>query len=83
MTYTTDSTLFQQLVEAHARPLRPGKALYLEGVGRKSSAGEITPDQMIEQLEIARQQGAVGAFIFHLGALTPEDFEKLHQFTAR
>jgi uncharacterized lipoprotein YddW (UPF0748 family) len=77
MSYTTDFNHFEDFVSEHSRLLKNGKATYFAGVGRKSSKGELTPDEMIRQIQYAFAKDVQGCTIFHFGALTDEDFEKI------
>lgn len=60
--------------------LKNSNASYFVGIGRKSDNGEMTPDEMISQMKYAYDKGLDGCTIFHFGALTDEDFEKMADF---
>jgi len=50
------------------------------GIGRKSSAGEMTAADMVQQAGDALELGASGLAIFHLAAMGDEDFRELGAF---
>lgn len=77
MSYSTDFKVFKAFFDEHLRLLKDGKALYYAGIGRKSDNGETKPADMIRQIEYAADNGAAGCTIFHFGAFTEEDFERL------
>lgn len=76
MSYTTKFENFKMLVEEHVKLLR-GRIPLFEGIGRKSSAGILTPDAMMKQIDLVKEKGLPGVTIFHLNALTEEDFSLL------
>lgn len=51
-----------------------------DGIGRLSSAGELTTAQMTQQAEDALELGAKGLAIFHLNGMNEKDFTELAAF---
>lgn len=79
MNYSTDREVHRKLLSEQMSLLGKTVPIY-DGIGRKSSAGEITPAEMIQQAEDALQLGVSGLAIFHLAALGDEDFRELGAF---
>jgi uncharacterized lipoprotein YddW (UPF0748 family) len=68
MTYTNSNESLATLTDQHVA-LNRGQALIAEGIGAFSSHSQFTgPDQLIQQIETARQHGADGFCIFVYGA---------------
>jgi len=82
MNYTTNSQHHKERVKEHIE-LIENKNVYYDGIGRKSSAGEITPREMIRQIEDSMELGVKGICIFHLNALGDEDFKELSSLKSR
>jgi len=78
MSYTTDFETFKGLLEQHIQLLK-GRVPLFEGIGRSSSAGVQTPEEMFRQISLAKEKGLPGVTIFHLNALTKEDFDLLKE----
>ncbi len=79
MSYNPCFERFQRFVDDHQRLLAGCDVPLLVGIGRKSSLGENTPEQMERQIEFARERGAGGVCIFHVGAFGTEDYEVLRR----
>lgn len=79
MSYSPDFDQFKAFVDEHIRLLKNGKATYFAGIGRKSDNGEMSPHEMIRQLQYASENGVKGCTIFHFGALTDKDFGKMEE----
>lgn len=82
MNYSTDREVHRRRLQEQMKLIGESVPIY-DGIGRKSSAGEITPKQMIQQAEDALKIGAKGITIFHLNAMTDEDFAELRAFKKR
>lgn len=68
MTYTNSNESLAKLTDQHV-VLNKGHALIAEGIGAFSSHSQFSgPDQLIQQIETARQHGADGFCIFVYGA---------------
>lgn len=81
MSYNPCFERFTRFVEQHVRLLKGAdKTVLLPGIGRKSSLGTQTPQQMAAQLEYVRECALPGACIFHAKALGAEDLSLLRQF---
>jgi len=78
MNYSTDNEIHKTKIQGQMKLIGDSVPIY-DGIGRKSSAGEITPKQMIRQAEDALEAGAKGITIFHLNAMTDEDFDVLRE----
>ncbi len=79
MNYSTDREFHRgRLAEQMA--LVGNSATIYDGIGRKSSVGEITPAEMVRQAEDALELGAGGITIFHFNAMGEEDFRELSAF---
>ncbi|KYH42071.1 MAG: hypothetical protein AYL32_000680 [Candidatus Bathyarchaeota archaeon B26-2] len=76
MSYTTQFEVFRNLLEEHLMLLKGCVPLF-EGIGRRSSAGVLTPEGMMRQINLAKEKGLPGVTIFHFNALTDRDFELL------
>lgn len=84
MNYTTNSQKHKERVAEHLGLIEEKKrSLYYDGIGRKSSAGEITPREMIKQIEDSIELGVEGICIFHLNALGDKDFKELYSLNLR
>lgn len=79
MNYSTDREVHRKRLSGQMSLIGKSVPIY-DGIGRKSSAGEIAPAQMIQQAEDALQLGASGVAIFHLAAMGDEDFRELGAF---
>jgi len=76
MSYTTKFDNFRRLLEEHVRLVGDSTSLF-EGIGRSSSAGVLTPEEMMLQIGLAKERGLPGITIFHFNALTARDLELL------
>jgi hypothetical protein len=76
MSYTTKFDNFRRLLEEHVRLVGDSTSLF-EGIGRSSSAGVLTPEEMMLQIDLAKERGLPGITIFHFNALTARDLELL------
>ncbi len=79
MNYSTDREIHKARLSEQMSLIGKSVPIY-DGIGRKSSAGEITPAEMIQQAEDALLLGVSGIAIFHLAALGDEDFRELGAF---
>ena len=57
-----------------------GSAPVYDGIGRLSSAGELSPAEMRRQMEDGAEEGADGIALFQFRALGPEDFREIRAF---
>ncbi len=83
MSYNPCLDRFQRFVQQHARLLAGTDTPLYAGVGRQSSLGTLSPQDMMQQFEYLREQGVEAACIFHAGALEDEDLRLLQEFTSR
>ena len=79
MNYSTDRAVYRERLSGQMSLIGKSVPIY-DSIGRKSSAGEITPAQMIQQAEDALQLGASGVAIYDLAAMGEEDFRELGAF---
>jgi len=79
MNYSTDRETHRQRLSGQMALIGTSVPMY-DGIGRSSSAGDITSAQMIQQAEDALQLGASGMAIFRLDAMDEEDFRELGAF---
>jgi len=54
-----------------------GRCPVWEGLGKASSASQLTTEAMIQQVSAVKQEGADGAVLFHYPALSDEDLKAL------
>ena len=80
MSYNPCLDRFQRFVEQHTRILEGTDTPLYAGVGRKSSLGVLSPQDMIRQLEYLDEVGVEGACIFSSLALEDEDLHLLAEF---
>jgi len=83
MSYNPCFSRFARFIGQHRRLVAGTGAEWLAGIGRKSSLGELTADEMSRQIRFAEQAGADGVCIFHARALGEEDLSLLREMTAR
>lgn len=83
MSYNPCFERFQQFVQEHTHLLAGSNTPLYCGIGRKSSLGTITAQQMAEQIAYALDHGADGVCIFHLAAFEEEDYHALKEVVAR
>jgi len=79
MNYSTDRERHKELLSMQMSLIGESVPIY-SGIGRKSSAGEMGPADMIQQAGEALELGASGIAIFHLAAMGDEDFHELGAF---
>ena len=78
MNYSTDRDAHGRNVRQHAALMQTqDRALHYDGVGRGSSMGENTIDQVLQLARDSMDAGADGVSIFHYNAMTDEDFARL------
>jgi len=70
-------------IQMRAEFVRGTGVQWLAGVGRKSSLGELSPEEMARQICFAQAAGADGVCIFHAGVLGEEDLRLLPEVTAK
>ncbi len=83
MNYGTDIEVVRRRIEENKRRLGEAPVEVLEGLAKKSSAGENSPEQLAAQVEMVMEEGADGAAIFPFHALEDEDLKALAQVKAR
>jgi len=79
MNYSTDRE-FHRMRLAEQISLTAKSVPIYDGIGRKSSVGEISPEEMVRQAEDSISLGAAGITIFHFNALGEDDFRELARF---
>ena len=82
MNYRTDRNEHRKILALQLQAAGGAVPLY-SGIGRKSSAGEISAAEMVRQAEDAFELGAAGICIFHFNALKEDDFTALGTFSRR
>ena len=80
MSYNPCFDRFQRFVEQHTSILAGSDTPLYAGVGRQSSLGTLSPQDMIRQLEYLDDLGIPGACIFSAAALQDEDLYLLGEF---
>lgn len=75
MNYATDLSTVERRCNENQRLLRHTSTEVLEGIARRSSAGEISPEQLRTQAARVVELGAAGVSIFHLDTLEEEDYQ--------
>jgi len=81
MSYTNDVKSFAQWAKSHVALVR-GRVPVWEGIGKKSSASELSTEALAQQAQAAHQAGAQGVVIFHYSAITDGDFKALKEVRA-
>jgi uncharacterized lipoprotein YddW (UPF0748 family) len=76
MLYTNHASFFEKLVR-QAVGYGQGHCLVCPGIGIRTSHNQNTPDGMLEQARICREQGADGVIYFSGSSLTEPFLEKL------
>jgi hypothetical protein len=76
MNYSTSLETVERRFAETRRLLGDRQIEVLEGLARRSSAGENAPEQFAAQVGRMEELGADGVAIFHLGVLEEEDFER-------
>ncbi|MGV8093264.1 MAG: twin-arginine translocation signal domain-containing protein [Mangrovibacterium sp.] len=79
MNYSTNREIHRTKLSSQLALIGTTVPIY-DGIGRRSSAGELTTKEMIEQAEDALQLGASGISIFKFSAMGQEDFRELGAF---
>ncbi len=79
MNYSTDSDFHLMRLKEQLALVKSSAPIY-DGIGRKSSVGEISPSEMVKQAEDAMKAGAAGIAIFHFNILGNDDFRELAAF---
>jgi uncharacterized lipoprotein YddW (UPF0748 family) len=79
MNYSTDREYHRKRLSEQMDLLGNSAKIY-DGLGRKSSFGEITAKEMVQQAEDSLKLGAKGIAIFHFNILNEEDFRELAAF---
>jgi len=74
MNYATDLGTTERRFVENKRLLQHTQIEIIEGLARKSSAGETAPETLRAQINRVAELGAAGVAIFHLDTLTEEDF---------
>jgi len=80
MNYSPGPEVVRRRLEDNLRRVGHTAITILEGLGRRSSAGEATPEQFAEQVRVVREAGLPGVAIFTLEALTDRDYNLLAEF---
>jgi uncharacterized lipoprotein YddW (UPF0748 family) len=79
MSYSTDRAIHRDFIRTQV-DLVNGNTRVLDGIGRLSSAGELSPKQMREQMEDGAECGADGVALFQFSALNQADFTEIKGF---
>jgi uncharacterized lipoprotein YddW (UPF0748 family) len=79
MSYSTDREIHRNFIRTQV-DLVDGNTRVLDGIGRLSSAGELSPKQMREQMEDGAECGADGVALFQFSALNEADFTEIKGF---
>ena len=81
MNYSTSLEVVSRRFQENRRLLEHMPVEVLEGLGRRSSAGENRPEDLAEQVKTVVEMGADGVAIFHLDTLTARDYELLAELS--
>jgi hypothetical protein len=76
MLYTNDTDLFRRFVK-EAVKAADGKCLVYPGIACRSSHNKNTPEGVVQEVIIAREEGADGVTFFSGTSLTDEFIDKL------
>jgi uncharacterized lipoprotein YddW (UPF0748 family) len=79
MQYTNDLDVFRKSVNT-AVTIANGKCLVYSGIGIRSSHNNNTPEGVVQEVIIAREEGADGVVFFFGSTLTDEFMDKLKMF---
>jgi hypothetical protein len=77
MNYSVSADVVRQRLRQNLHLLGQTQVTVLEGLGRKSSAGEPTPEEFVRQVQVVQEAGLPGVAIFHLDHLTDDDCDRL------
>ncbi|NPV48760.1 MAG: hypothetical protein HPY69_17610 [Armatimonadetes bacterium] len=77
MNYSPWADVVRGRLQENQRLLGQAPVTVLEGLGRKSSAGEPTPEEFARQVEVVAEAGLAGVALFHLDHLTDWDCDML------
>jgi hypothetical protein len=80
MNYSTSAQVVKQRLETNQRLLGHTTAKVLEGLGRKSSAGEPTSEEFAAQVRVVLEAGLPGVAVYRLSDVTERDCELLREF---
>ena len=76
MQYTNDFDVFRKSVEKSVK-IANGKCMVYSGIGIRSSHNKNTPEGVVQEVKIAREEGADGVVFFFGSTLTNEFMDKL------
>lgn len=80
MNYSTDLEAHGRNVQQHAGLMQTqDKAAHYDGIGRSSSMGENSMDQVLQLARDALDAGVDGVSIFHYNAMDDQDFARLKE----
>ena len=79
MTYTNSTRDCRMRTRSHRALVGPDFPMW-EGLGKRSSASELTTPVLVDQIEAVLEEGAQGFVIFHYPALTDEDLAAIARF---
>jgi len=82
MSYNPCDDRFQAFLDQHKPLMADTGAIWLAGIGRRSSLGEISAQQMGKQIQMAVDAGAGGVCIFHAGVFEDEDYTVLRSLAS-
>jgi uncharacterized lipoprotein YddW (UPF0748 family) len=76
MTYTNSALMVRKRTRSHVVQVK-GSCQVWEGLGKRSSRSQLTPEELLEQARSCREEGAEGVVIFAYSSLADEDLEAL------
>jgi len=82
MSYNPCFGRFARFLDQHRALVADTATQWLAGIGRRSSLGELSPEEMARQIRYAETAGADGVCIFHARALGDEDLSLLMEIAA-
>jgi hypothetical protein len=72
MNYSPDPAVVARRLAENRRLLPESRAQWVEGLAWHSSAGQATPQALVDQVQVVQAAGVEGVALFHLGALSDE-----------
>ena len=76
MQYTNDFDVFRKSVKKSVK-IANGKCMVFSGIGIRSAHNDNTPEGVVQEVKIAREEGADGVVFFFASSLTDEFMDKL------
>lgn len=80
MNYNPCPQVVAARLQQNLRLLDGAPTRVLEGLARKSSAGEPSAEAFAAQVQVVKEAGVAGVAIFHLDCLTDQDLDRVAEF---